>query len=362
MNRRFFLKTNVLFPAGLFLETRQLVAQPTRTIRKSVINLPPDAPDLIKYRRAVDVMTKLPETNPRSWVAQAKIHLNSCPHSNWWFLPWHRAYIYFFEQICRDVLSDPSFALPYWDWTAYPRIPAPFLDSNSPLFHAGRRANGNFELPTEAVGVREMESILRSNSLITVFSGGTKSDNQREDATSGELEGTPHNSVHILTGGDMRTFMSPLDPLFWLHHCNIDRIWLSWSALNGNQVPTDNLWQKHDLTSFYDVGSKKQISVRTSSTIMADQFGARYDKLETLSPGIKRFSSTSQLLLVRRASRCLHPISNHLSRRVTSWRLSKLGALPSSRCWRRANSTLLSKALRLPLGREGRVKRQGCIY
>ena len=37
-------------------------------------------------------------------------------HGGWWFLAWHRAYLYFHEQILGTLIGDPTFALPYWDW------------------------------------------------------------------------------------------------------------------------------------------------------------------------------------------------------------------------------------------------------
>jgi tyrosinase len=50
--------------------------------------------------------------------------------------------------------------------------------------------------------------------------------------TSGELENVPHNRVHGALGGAggfMGGFSTaPLDPMFWLHHCNIDRLWEVW--------------------------------------------------------------------------------------------------------------------------------------
>jgi tyrosinase len=54
-----------------------------------------------------------------------------------------------------------------------------------------------------------------------------------------ELEGQPitptpklHDSGHLGTGGDMSNFYSsPGDPLFFLHHANIDRIWWMWQNM-----------------------------------------------------------------------------------------------------------------------------------
>src|SRR5205814_339845 len=54
----------------------------------------------------------------------------------------------------------------------------------------------------------------------------------------GVLEGQPHNNVHNCiggmstqqnSGGFMQANLSPVDPIFWLHHSNVDRIWDVWT-------------------------------------------------------------------------------------------------------------------------------------
>ena len=43
------------------------------------------------------------------------------------------------------------------------------------------------------------------------------------------FEDGPHNRVHGWVGGTMNDiFVSPADPLFWLHHAEVDRIWHRW--------------------------------------------------------------------------------------------------------------------------------------
>jgi hypothetical protein len=67
----------------------------------------------------------------------------------------------------------------------------------------------------------------------------------------GLLEGTPHGSMHVATGGlsqDGKAWMTQftqaaLDPIFWMHHCNIDRIWEVWIQRdNRNQNPDESSW------------------------------------------------------------------------------------------------------------------------
>ncbi len=58
-----------------------------------------------------------------------------------------------------------------------------------------------------------------------------------------------HNQVHVWVGGDMAQDTSPNDPVFFLHHCNIDRLWAQWQARNSNQgyTPTSRGPQGHNL-------------------------------------------------------------------------------------------------------------------
>jgi hypothetical protein len=50
------------------------------------------------------------------------------------------------------------------------------------------------------------------------------------------LEG-PDGWVHNAVGGTMGTSTSPADPLFWLHHGFIDKLWADWEATHGGANP-----------------------------------------------------------------------------------------------------------------------------
>ena len=43
-----------------------------------------------------------------------------------------------------------------------------------------------------------------------------------------DIEGSIHAAVHNWIGGDMLNMFSPYDPIFYLHHSNMDRIWAEW--------------------------------------------------------------------------------------------------------------------------------------
>ncbi len=266
------------------------------------------------YATAIKAMLALPPTNPHNWYRNTLVHTLDCPHGNWWFLPWHRGYLGYFEQTVRKYSGMADFAFPYWDWTALPRIPADFF-GNTPLdptssnyiqsydefkrqfegpinaLYAGFSAaqtkqlkdrgidtpaahwsqidpanpNGGYFFPgsaarcltasqpsfaappgpcdnackntPDAVSQETITSALAPTNFIDFGSGVV--DQHSEMTTQGVLEGQPHNWVHNCIGGFMGDLMSPVDPLFMMHHSNIERLWLVWTAKQqGLGLPT----------------------------------------------------------------------------------------------------------------------------
>jgi tyrosinase len=79
----------------------------------------------------------------------------------------------------------------------------------------------------------------------------------------------------------MLSMQSPRDPIFWLHHANVDRIWASWMQANELGTPATALWAEHKLQQFYDVDAKTVVQVLTKDTVDGVRFGAIYDRYET---------------------------------------------------------------------------------
>jgi len=221
--------------------------------RQNVAGMTSNHPTLAAYRAAVKEMKNLPESDPRNWVRQAQIHQNNCPHRNWFFLPWHRKYILDFERICRDLSGDQSFALPYWNWTRTRKIPAPFWEG--PLLDTTRAIGPHAEISGQFVGRPIIDNILRQSDFELFGSFRPQGQNstdpswQRREGAEALLERTPHDQVHMWIGGNMATFMSPLDPIFWLHHSNIDRLWAEWNS-RGHGNTSNALWRNFTLRPF----------------------------------------------------------------------------------------------------------------
>jgi tyrosinase len=153
-----------------------------------------------------------------------------CQHGTPFFLPWHRAYLYFFEKSLQDRVAGVT--LPWWDWTQahdegipalYSRKQTPERKANplssSPIQPSGRRdpkEARTWRAPGAGAGLPRPEAVQRvlANRDFFTFQ------NQLEDI---------HSQVHIWTGGTMQSIeTAAYDPVFWAHHCMIDRLWYLW--------------------------------------------------------------------------------------------------------------------------------------
>lgn len=169
-------------------------------------------------------------SDKRSWGYWTNTHVSYCPHGIAYFLAWHRGYLYYFEQQLQAVSGNPSLTLPYWDYYKNPRIPAEFTNPASwnPLY-----------VPRVNTDVTQALTLAPFSGSLTNMQRGLI------NAFEPSLESKPHNPVHDIIGGIMTTMQAPLDPIFWLHHANIDRLWSAWVAAdNGRIMParTDSYW------------------------------------------------------------------------------------------------------------------------
>ena len=268
-------------------------------VRRNIYSLTPA--QITSLRNGVAAMKAKPSSDPTSWVYQARMHaINSgsaaalqdqCQHRQFLFFSWHRMFTYYFERILRKASGDPQFALPYWNYTDIPaqavlpqayRLPA---NASNSLYNGTRQNvyNGGAALPAADVSYTAAFNLTNFTTPILgnpSFGGRTVAapGHFPSSAGSGKLEQSPHNNVHNDISGDMATGESPLDPIFWLHHANIDRLWKRWLALgNGRNNPTaDNFWMTHVFNFFDENGA--QVSL-TGAQILntATQLQYRYD-------------------------------------------------------------------------------------
>jgi tyrosinase len=274
----------------------------TVRVRKNIYTLTPA--EITSLRNGVAAMKGRANTDPTSWIYQAKMHAldsgpalplqDQCQHRRFFFASWHRMYIYYFERILRKASGDNALNLPYWNYTDVPaqavlpeafRLPA---NSSNSLYDGTRNPvyNGGAALPaadvsyTDAFNQTAFYVPLPGTSGAASF-GGLESlapAHFPSSSGSGAVERSPHNNVHNDVGGNMAQGESPRDPIFWLHHANIDRLWKRWIALgNGRENPTAHAgWMNQTFTFFDENGA--QVSL-TGSQILntVTQLGYRYD-------------------------------------------------------------------------------------
>jgi tyrosinase len=256
-----------------------------RPVRRDVALLEPNDPILETYKAAVSAMRALPASDRRSWTRQASIHNDHCPHSNWFFLPWHRAYLFYFERLCRYLAGNRDFALPYWNWTKDKSVPSAFWGAANPLFDGTRQIGASDMIADEFVGASVVEGILEEPNFLVFGSG--QSSTQRGASVYGSLEATPHNRVHGFIGGDMGSYISPLDPVFWSHHNMIERCWIDWN-INGQHANTnDAAWSNFSFNGDFVDENGAPVDIAVNATLLMPIFSYQYDNF-TIGSGAPR--------------------------------------------------------------------------
>jgi tyrosinase len=102
MSRRQFLVTTAAAAVATSLPLRAQYVSPTAQYTRISLTDPGAPAMLDSYATAIKALLKLPPTDPRNFYRNAFIHTLDCPHGNWWFLPRHRGYLGWWEQLKRQ--------------------------------------------------------------------------------------------------------------------------------------------------------------------------------------------------------------------------------------------------------------------
>jgi tyrosinase len=276
LRRREFLKTASATVALALGGVKRLDA--ASYVRRDIGGLSATDPVIMSYRKAVRAMMALPPSDPLSWVYQAAIHgtlsmqmpvpraWNTCEHGTRWFWPWHRMYLYWFERIVRTMSGDSTWALPYWNYSSSSerQLPAAFRDPTSELYTTNRGSgwnDGTASFPASDVDFTSGFSMLNF------------------DTASSALEQRPHNAVHVDIGGLMGSVPTAAqDPIFYLHHSNIDRLWNLWLAQGNKRADPvlDNIWTQRQFP-FFDENSSSVVNTSCDVLRAALQLNYTYE-------------------------------------------------------------------------------------
>jgi tyrosinase len=271
--------------------------------RQNVWDLEDDwAEPILWYARGVRAMKARPLDDPLSWRFYGAIHgadrglwqffgylgpndtwpdlavrntyWAQCQHGSWFFLPWHRGYLRAFEDTVRAAVvaegGPADWALPYWNYfkSGQNELPRAFASAtwpdgqdDNPLFVEQRY--GPDALGPVFVDLAQVDLNAMSEPAFTGVAtggstgfGGVSTGFEHSGTPHGALEDQPHDPVHGLVGGVgededgtirfglMSTPDSAgLDPIFWLHHANIDRLWEVWRRHPATHTdPTSRRW------------------------------------------------------------------------------------------------------------------------
>lgn len=212
--------------------------------RPNVACLTPN--QLHDLREAWAALYALPAAHPHSFLRIAGYHGEPvpyyCRHGSPGFLTWHRAYLLVFEQALQAM--NPGVMLPYWNWSSGPTtgVPAPCREPTYVNRDGDTVPNPLYSGPLPA-GAPATSTARRSDIDTTTFgdlatSAQTALGHADFALFQSSLNGV-HGSVHIRVGGHMSGVdWAGYDPIFHLHHANVDRLWALWQSTHADPLPS----------------------------------------------------------------------------------------------------------------------------
>lgn len=287
----------------------------------------------------------------REAVRYARVELGyAVAHETPAFLPWHRKLLLLIEDAIREV-SHPNFTLPYWDWTDPEAEEVVFADdfmgplvgesSDNYAVTSGPFRKGEYRLNITPIPLGDTDAgnqcpfnfLARGPKDIPLPTAGEVADMMEltrysappynvadvdfKDSFNNTLLGIPreagkdpflHSAVHEYVGGKWEGIYhdaawnehdityygtlkvldaSPNDPVFFLHHCNVDRLWAEWERENGNQYEPDGGYNRYynrddefyPMLEYADVSEMSAHGMTPGSMLDIDPLNFTYDTL-----------------------------------------------------------------------------------
>jgi tyrosinase len=224
------------------------------------------------------------------------------------FLPWHRRFIWDFEKELQRVSGNSQLSLPYWNW--------PEGDANASMWNDDL-LGGNGDLTTQVVN----RGPFRSDQWIIVNSSGSAAgplmrafgsqawarnlpslqeieqvlaitpydvspwSEISSPSFRNQLEGfngpNLHNRGHGWVSGSMLPMTSPNDPVFFMHHCMVDKLWYEWQLRFPNQgyLPISGATFGQNLSDPMAATNATPIGARALDVLDSEALDIQYDHL-----------------------------------------------------------------------------------
>lgn len=223
------------------------------------------------------------------------------------FLAWHRLALARFEATVSRVVAElggpPDWALPYWSHgdRANPdarRLPPAFVferlpDGSTNPLRIDRRHGAGGGLVVLTPNDVSLDALLESEFAGRDDGGAPGFGGCASGRFQGLLEQVPHDVVHARVGGRDGLMSSPetapVDPVFWVHHANVDRLWQIWLNRNAGWREDPGLRRKL-------VGDPNEMPPDALLDIPSHSLNYTYEDLADPFEGVTRLTARASLL------------------------------------------------------------------
>ncbi|KAI3907502.1 hypothetical protein MKW92_001790 [Papaver armeniacum] len=302
------------YPTANIIDFQPSGHEPMR-VRKPAHLLTPF--EVERFEAAITAMKNLKPDDPWSYMQQATIHCTYCNgafdqagtktllqiHGSWFFLPWHRYYLYFWERILGKLINDDTFAIPYWNWDTPQgmKMPKMYTNEKSTLYDGTRDKNHLSAVldykyaynDPNPVGP-EVDQVMMANMCQidrmfkeskhhpALFMGKPLRAGQPVPTNaSGSCENL-HNMMHQWVGPPVSPYYNmgnfytaARDTIFFGHHGNVDRMWDLYNKFRGGKPEfKDHDWLESEFV-FYDE-NRQVVKVKVKDSLTPEQLRFSY--------------------------------------------------------------------------------------
>jgi tyrosinase len=213
---------------------------PAQSIRKSVTEMTPSEKEALvaafyQLREGPDLISDLASYHN---AFMSGIHRN-LPQNDV-FLAWHRKQMHEVELAMQTI--NERLSLPYWEQSQSSGV-------NDPIWEESFMGQFNTDWSLN----RDLGALIRlpnSNDVNQVLGlsnfYSSTSDLSSMDFSPRLETAVVHTGAHLWVGGVMRAGNSPFDPVFYLHHCYMDKIWQKWQSTHGTSGFTRTSMPRYD--------------------------------------------------------------------------------------------------------------------
>jgi tyrosinase len=241
------------------------------------------------------------------------------------FFPWHREFVLRLERDLAVAMAEPGFAMPYWNWAADSGATPPasssiwgptLMGGDGDPANSNRVRTGPFRsvldggtwttVEMDANGKSLPSSFLRrtlgrgaslagaplpspakvnASLALTPYDVADFSSASASGFRSNSEGSVPfgmNNLVRAWIGGSMALATAPNDPVFFLHYCNMDRLWNFWQSSKAGgfgrgYVPISKGPAGHNLTDPMFPWTTATDTVTPADTVNSLTLGYKYD-------------------------------------------------------------------------------------